>query len=115
MRLLISVLAVSLAIGVTSCGGGRCGGGPSNETVQKMGQDFVGTIKKDLEAIAESGRVGSGYSVLVSDVIALANKEPDKAGSDQESSYRNACHQGSTKYKRESKRNHQNAVAEVSF
>jgi len=74
MRLLISVLAVSLAIGVTGCGGG-----PSNETVQKVDNDFAGTIKKDLEAIAESGRVGSGYSVLISNVTALAKKDPDKA------------------------------------
>jgi hypothetical protein len=55
-----------------------CTGGSSNDFEQKIDMDFSAVIKSDLEAIAKSGRIGSGYSVLVANVNALKAKDATK-------------------------------------
>ncbi len=54
-------------------------GSSVNNFEQKVEMDFSAVIKSDLEAISKSGRLGSGYSVLVANVNALKEKDPQKA------------------------------------
>ncbi len=56
-----------------------CGEAANNSFVEKVDMDFVAVIKKDLEAIEKSGRLGSGFPVLLSNVKALKEKNPAKA------------------------------------
>lgn len=55
-----------------------CSSKDENEFVQKIDMDFAANIKSDLEAIAKSGRLGSGTQTLLSNVRALVNKDPAK-------------------------------------
>ena len=55
-----------------------CGEAKNNQFVEKVDMDFVSNIKTDLEAIEKSGRLGSGMQVLLSNVKALQEKDPDK-------------------------------------
>lgn len=50
----------------------------NNEVIQKIDMDFAANIKSDLEAIAKSGRLGSGTQTLLSNVRALVSKDPAK-------------------------------------
>jgi len=59
---------------MTGCGSSN----NNNETTVSINMDFAANIKSDLEAIAKSGRLGSGTQTLLSNVRALVKKDPTK-------------------------------------
>lgn len=71
LLLVLACVSVSAFVG--------CGEASNNAFVEKVDMDFVAVIKKDLEAIEKSGRLGSGFPVLLSNVTALKDKDPTKA------------------------------------
>ena len=71
----IGLLVLLSLLGSTFVG---CGEAANNQFVEKVDMNFVANIKTDLEAIEKSGRLGSGMQVLLSNVKALQEKDPDK-------------------------------------
>lgn len=50
----------------------------NNEVVQTIDMDLSANIKTDLEAIAKSGRLGSGTQTLIANIRGLTKKDPAK-------------------------------------
>lgn len=71
------LLLVLVCLSVSSFVG--CGEASNNAFVEKVEVDFATNIKSDLEAIKKSGRLGSGFPVLLSNVKAMKDKNPEKA------------------------------------
>ena len=71
------LLLVLVCLPVSSFVG--CGEASNNGFVEKVDMDFAANVKNDLVAIEKSGRLGSGFPVLLSNVKAMKDKSPEKA------------------------------------
>ena len=71
------LLLVVVCLSVSSFVG--CGEASNNAFVEKVTMDFGTNIKSDLQAIEKSGRLGSGFPVLLSNVNAMKETNPEKA------------------------------------
>jgi len=56
-----------------------CDSGPSNVEVQTGNFDAAADLRKGLESIEKSGRLGSGYNSLTSSARSLEKTDPTKA------------------------------------
>jgi len=56
-----------------------CDSGPSNVEVQTGNFDAVADLRKGLESIEKSGRLGSGFNSLTSSTRTLEKTDPAKA------------------------------------
>lgn len=75
---MVRILAAGLISGLLFSGQLGCSGGGNNEIVQAVDVDFVSNIRSDLEAIAKSGRLGSGTQTLMAYARDFAQKDPSK-------------------------------------
>lgn len=74
MRLVATIVLVCFSLGLVA----GCGGPSKNDFVQTVEMDHLANIRKDLEAIAKSGRLGSGFGVLMSNVRDFKKKDAAK-------------------------------------
>lgn len=74
MRVLGVLLGLGFLVGFVGCDSG-----PANVEVQTGNFDAAADLKKGLESIEKSGRIGSGYNSLTSSARTLEKTDPAKA------------------------------------